>query len=84
MSKLGILGATALSLTLAVATPGLRRGPRWRRRWRHGASRAAAVAEAHVGGGAVGGGMHVGGGGPAFRGAQASIGPGAGAVRQRR
>lgn len=31
-------------------------------------------------GGGMGGGMHVGGGAPAFRGAQASMGPGAGAV----
>jgi BA14K-like protein len=62
MSKLGILGATALSLSLAVATPALAQIGRG--------------GGMHVGGG--GGGMHVGGGGGmgGFRGAQASIGAG--------
>src|SRR5450756_1918744 len=68
MSKFGIIGATALSLTLAVAGPALAAG-------RGGGS-------AHFGGGggahfAGGGGMRGGGamnmgGGGAFRGAQAS------------
>jgi hypothetical protein len=84
MSKLGILGATALSLTLAVATPafaGGRGGGGW------GGGMHGGGGGMHVGGG--GGGMHFGGGGaafhgaaaspgfasPAFRGAQASMGP---------
>ena len=75
MSKLGILGATALSLTLAVATPVLAQG---RGGGGHGGG-------THVGGmgggmraGGMAGGMHMGGSG--FRGAQASIGAGSPAV----
>jgi len=78
MSKLGILGATALSLALAVASPALAAG-------RGGGGGGGG----HIGGGG-GGGMHFSGGGgggmrvgaapmggaAAFRGAQASIGPG--------
>ena len=72
MSKLGILGATALSLTLAVATPALAQIGR-------GGGHTGGGGGMHVGGG--GGGMHVGGGGGmhvggGFRGAQASIGAG--------
>jgi BA14K-like protein len=60
MSRLGILGATALSLTLAAATPALAQHVRG------GPSGGAAVRT---------GGMNVGGGGgAAFRGAQASVG----------
>jgi BA14K-like protein len=64
MTKLGILAATALSLTLAVATPASAA-------WRGGGG--------HVGGGGMhmgGGAMHMGGNNAAFRGAQASIGAG--------
>ncbi len=72
MTKLGIIGATALSLSLAVATPSFAAGP-------HGG---------HFGGGMHGGGMHMSGmhtsgmhmsgGGAGFRGAHASIGGGGG------
>ncbi len=76
MSKLGILGATALSLTLAVATPALAQVGR--------SAGGGGAAGMHVsGGGGMGGGMPVGGGGgmvgggsSGFRGAQASIGAG--------
>ena len=51
MSKLGILGATALSLTLAIATPALAQ-----------MGRGGGGGGPHVGGGG-GGGVHVGGGG---------------------
>jgi hypothetical protein len=67
MLKLGILGATALSLAIAVATPALAEG-------RGGGGRM------HVGGGGGmhlggrGGGMQVAGGG--FRSSQASVGAG--------
>ena len=70
MSKLGILGATALSLTLAVAAPAFAAG-----RGMQGGGGGMHVA----GGGGMrggGGGMPVGGGSAAFRGAQASIGAG--------
>ena len=69
MSKLGILGATALSLSLAIASPA------FAQQAHGGGMRGGGM---HVGGGGMrmgGGGMHVGGGG-AFRGAQASIGAG--------
>jgi hypothetical protein len=70
MSRLGILGATALSLSLAVATPALAQHA-------HGGGMRGGGGGMHMGGGmhVGGGGMHVGGGG-AFRGAQASIGAG--------
>lgn len=75
MSKLGILAATALSLTLAVASPA---GAQQLRGGGH-----AGGGGVHAGGGAahMGGGMHMGGaahmgGGGAFRGANASIGAG--------
>jgi BA14K-like protein len=68
MSRLGILGATALSLSLAVATPALAQNA-------HGGGGGGMRGGGmHVGGASMGGGMHVGGGAPAFRGAQASIG----------
>ena len=60
MSKLGIVGATALSLALAVATPAFAVGL------------GGGGGAMHVGGIGGGNGMHVGSGG--FRGAQASIG----------
>ena len=93
MSKLGILGAAALSLTLVAAAPAFAGG--------HGGGGGggggmhggggggmhgggmgggmhAGGGGMHVGGGMAGG-MHVGGGGgAAFRGAQASMSPGAG------
>ena len=64
MSKLGIVGATALSLALAVATPAFAAG---------GVGGGGGM---HVGGVGGGGGMHVGGVG----GAQASIGGRVGSV----
>lgn len=64
MSRFGILGATALSLSLAIASPA------FAQQAHGGGMRGGGM---HVGGG--GGGMHVGGAG-AFRGAQASIGAG--------
>ncbi len=62
MSRLGILGATTLSLSLAIASPA------FAQQAHGGGMRGGGM---HVGGG----GMHVGGGG-AFRGAQASMGAG--------
>jgi hypothetical protein len=68
MTRPGIIGATALSLILAAATPALAQHARGGGGGGGGAVRA----------GGMGGGMHVGGGnmggGAAFRGAQASIG----------
>lgn len=67
MSKLGILGATALSLSLAVATPALAQ--------RRGGGPVGVHVAGMAGGMHMDGGMpHIGGGG--FRGAQASIGAG--------
>ena len=54
MIRLGILGATALSLSLAVATPALAQHARG------GGMRGGSAM--HVGGGGMGGGMRVGGG----------------------
>jgi BA14K-like protein len=83
MTKFGIIGATALSLSLAIATPVLAQ--------HHGGGGGGSVgAGAHAsvgggmaggggmrgGGGGMGGGMQVGGGGRAVSGAQASIGAG--------
>ena len=82
MSKLGILGATALSLALGVASPALAAG---RGGGGGGGGHMGGGGGAHFGGG--GGGMHFSGGGgmrvgaapmggaAGFRGAQASIGP---------
>jgi BA14K-like protein len=70
MSKLRMVGATALSLALAVAGPAFAAGIGG-----GGAMHVGGIGGGggmHIGG--VGGGMHVGGGG--FRGAQASIGDG--------
>jgi hypothetical protein len=64
MSKLGILGATALSLSLAIASPALAQ--------EHAHGGGMRGGGMHGGGG--GGGMHVGAAG--FRGAQANIGAG--------
>jgi hypothetical protein len=63
MTRLGILGATALSLSLAVASPALAQQA-------HG-GRGGGM---HAGGSGMGGGMRAGGGATAFRGAQASTG----------
>ncbi len=75
MSKLGILGAAALSLALAVATPALAAGRGGG--GGGGGGHMGGGGGAHFGGG--GGGMRVGaapmGGAAGFRGAQASIGP---------
>src|SRR5665213_2159182 len=78
MSKLGILGTTALSLALAMAGPAMA-AP-------HGGGAHGGGGGMHMGGGAhVGGGAHMGsgamrmgGGAPAVRGAHASAGPAAG------
>jgi hypothetical protein len=65
MTRLGILGATALSLSLAVASPALAQQA-------HGGVRGGGM---HAGGSSIGGGgMRAGGGAAAFRGAQASTG----------
>jgi hypothetical protein len=68
MSKLGTIGAAALALTLAVATPALARDGGG------GHVGGGAGGGAHFGGGA--GGANFGGGSAGVRGAQASIGGG--------
>ena len=73
MSKLDILTATALSLTLAVATPTFAAERAHIAGGSGGAMHIGAGSGMRVGGG---GGMPIGGGSVAFRGAQASIGPG--------
>lgn len=65
MSRLGTLGAAALSLSLAVATPALAQQMHGGGGMRGGM---------HAGGGSMGGGMRLGGASAGFRGAQASIG----------
>jgi len=80
MSKLSILGATALSLTLAVAAPAFA-ADRGEGGGMHGGGMHGGGAM-HFGGG-MGSGMQVGRGAPAFRGAQASMSPSTGPSQAR-